>query len=50
MFLIWLGKSELANSNKNSRVDNKVKRSANIYRDVSEEKGLLPAEIKAKLT
>lgn len=48
VFLIWVGKPELANSSKNSRVDNKG-RSGKIYRDVWE-KNRLPAEIKAKLT
>lgn len=51
VFLIWVGKSELANSSKNSRVDNEVKsRSAKIYRGVWEVKSRLPAETKAKLT
>lgn len=37
VFLIWVGKSELANASKNSRVDNKG-RSGKIYRDVWEKK------------
>lgn len=49
VFLIWVAKSKLANSSKNSRVDNKVKsRSSKFFRGLKE--SLLLAEIKAKLT